>query len=131
MQAAAVCFQRKHGAVEFLLVQTTGGKWTFPKGHVHGDEPEWETARRKAHAEAGAIGEVRREKLATYFHVSRHGNERSVAAYLLEVERTDKPLEQERKTRWFTSDDAVSALPENAAGVVKEALKAIGGTKQT
>ena len=33
LQVAAICYRRRAGAIEFLLVNTNGGsKWTFPKG---------------------------------------------------------------------------------------------------
>ncbi len=32
---AAVCYRRRNGDIEFLIVRTKGGKyWTFPKGHI-------------------------------------------------------------------------------------------------
>jgi len=31
-QVAAVCFRVQNRRIEFLLVQTGGGRWTFPKG---------------------------------------------------------------------------------------------------
>ena len=32
-QVAAVCYRVRSGDIEFLLVQTRGGRWTFPKGN--------------------------------------------------------------------------------------------------
>src|SRR5207244_2308926 len=33
-QVAAVCYRIRGSGIEFLLVQTRGGRWTFPKGGV-------------------------------------------------------------------------------------------------
>ncbi len=44
----AIVYRKFHGNTEVLLVQhKNGGHWSFPKGHVEGDETEVETAQRE------------------------------------------------------------------------------------
>lgn len=43
---------------EYLLVQHNGGHWSFPKGHVEGNETEAETAAREILEETGLTAEV-------------------------------------------------------------------------
>src|SRR5215467_389770 len=35
LQVAAVCYRLDGDSVEFLLVNTSSGKWTFPKGRIN------------------------------------------------------------------------------------------------
>ncbi len=45
-----------HGSsptVEFLLLQSSGGRWGFPKGHLEEGETEWEAAVRETREECG------------------------------------------------------------------------------
>jgi 8-oxo-dGTP pyrophosphatase MutT (NUDIX family) len=135
MQVAAVCFHSTNEGLEFRLVRTTRGRWTFPKGHVDKHEPEWEAAKREAHAEAGASGEIWHERLTTYRHgFKKGGKEVTISAYLMKVTATYKPSKPYRKPKWFTAEEAVAALSgdrhfeyaEEAARVVKEAVRTIG-----
>ena len=52
-QAAAICFRKLEGRIEYLLVKTTGGRWTFPKGKVENDEEMSFSAKREAFEEQG------------------------------------------------------------------------------
>ena len=52
-QVAAVCYRHKGSSVQFLLVNTGGGKWTFPKGCVDPQLSAIEAASREAAEEAG------------------------------------------------------------------------------
>ena len=49
----AVIFTRRDGEPEFLIVQEQAGAFSFPKGHVEGDETEEQTARREVFEETG------------------------------------------------------------------------------
>ena len=43
-QVAAICYRRGPSGIEFLLVNTDGGKWTFPKGSIEPHLPHSEAA---------------------------------------------------------------------------------------
>lgn len=49
----AVVFTRHGGQILFVIVQEQGGAYSFPKGHMEGDETEEETARREIFEETG------------------------------------------------------------------------------
>lgn len=50
----AIVYRKFHGNTELLLIKNqNGGHWSFPKGHVEGDETEEETATREIMEETG------------------------------------------------------------------------------
>ena len=53
MQVAAICYRRSQFSIEFLLVNTSSGKWTFPKGRISQEMSPWEAAEQEALEEAG------------------------------------------------------------------------------
>ena len=59
-QVAAVCYRVADGGIEFLLVQTRGGRWTFPKGGVEPGLTRAQTAALEAFEEADGIRPVGR-----------------------------------------------------------------------
>jgi len=121
MQVAAVCYRRNELSVEFLLVNTSAGKWTFPKGRIAPEMLPYEAAEQEALEEAGAIGTIEETCLGHYMDLKRmlgHDNrsrEILVAAYLLEVETMSVPQEPRRNPTWFTPDEAKQRLTEQRA----------------
>lgn len=115
-QVAAVCFQKEDQVARILLVRTTGGRWTFPKGNVDAGEEEWFAAQREAFEEAGVVGEVEHDPFVEYFHEKREwksrGREILIFAFLLKVENTQEPEEENRNPTWFTILEAGDALAE-------------------
>ncbi|MBR5109694.1 MAG: NUDIX domain-containing protein [Clostridia bacterium] len=51
----AVVFTRKGGEIRFVIVQEMAGAYSFPKGHMEGNETEAETARREVFEEIGLL----------------------------------------------------------------------------
>lgn len=49
----AIVFTRQNGQILYVIVQEQGGAYSFPKGHMEGDETEIETARREIFEETG------------------------------------------------------------------------------
>lgn len=49
----AIVFTRRNGQLLFVIVQEQAGTYSFPKGHMEGDETELETARREIFEETG------------------------------------------------------------------------------
>lgn len=49
----AIVFTRREGRLLFVIVQEQGGAYSFPKGHMEGEETEMETARREVFEETG------------------------------------------------------------------------------
>ena len=57
-QVAAVCYQISKGGLEFLLVRTRNGRWTFPKGSVESGLTHAQAAALEAFEEAGVHGRI-------------------------------------------------------------------------
>jgi 8-oxo-dGTP pyrophosphatase MutT (NUDIX family) len=118
MQAAAVCFRARETAVEFLLVNTSSGKWTFPKGRIEPHLTGSESAALEAWEEAGAKGQIESAHFAWYLDTKRtlgHDNrtrEILIATYLFEVHRTVAPKEGGRNPSWFMPREARLRLAE-------------------
>ena len=49
----AIVFQRTGDRISFVIVQELAGAYSFPKGHMEGEETELETARREVKEEIG------------------------------------------------------------------------------
>lgn len=49
----AIVFTRQNGQILYAVVQERAGTYSFPKGHMEGDETELETARREIFEETG------------------------------------------------------------------------------
>ncbi len=110
-QVAAVCYRRTGRTIEFLLVRTGRGRWSFPKGHMERSLTVWEAAAREALEEAGAVGVIARRHFASYRHKKRAlRSEVVVRAYLLEVLRTVEPPEAHRRPKWFRPHEARARL---------------------
>ncbi len=135
--AAAVAYRLVDREVEFLLVRTGAGAWTFPKGHVDPGETTMQAAAREALEEAGARGDLSPGPLTTYRHRKHLDDGRwmavEVTAHLLEVRERSDPKESYRAPRWFARDAVVRALSAGRspmhvaelARVVDEALRAV------
>jgi len=114
IQVAAVCYRVINGVIEFLLVKTTGGRWTFPKGNIEQNEEKWFAAQREAFEEAGVSGEIEHEPFTTYLHEKKEwkktGIEIEIYAFLLNVKETHSPEEVHRNPTWFNLKKAINEL---------------------
>jgi len=113
---AAICYRRAEDGVEFLLVRTRSGRWTFPKGRVEGDPTGAAAAARDAYEEAGVFGRVESRPIGQYLHSKQqsfHLDEHAVDAHLCEVIRLVPPEEVHRDPTWFDPEKAKRRLCEN------------------
>lgn len=126
---AAVCYRLRDGELEFLLVRTRNGHWTFPKGGVGGDLNNADAAAREAFEEAGVTGWVEAIPFSSYLHCkprqlrSRRGAV-LVDAHLCEVKQQEPPLERYRNPTWFSRPNAKRKLrefrtPEYAGEIIR------------
>jgi 8-oxo-dGTP pyrophosphatase MutT (NUDIX family) len=106
-QVAAVCYRVNGRGIEFLLVQTRGGRWTFPKGGVEPGLTLAQTAALEAFEEAGVHGRIEETPFIRYAR-----RRLSVDAYLCEVLRLGPPQESRRNRTWFSSEKAKRRLCE-------------------
>jgi|SRR5579872_1853388 len=115
-QVAAVCYRHGRCGIEFLLVKTDAGKWTFPKGRIEPHLSHRQAAANEAREEAGAVGDIAR----THFHVYLHSKgvfwkppgirEFAVKAYLLQVSCVGMSEDPSRCPTWFVAEAAKTAL---------------------
>ena len=49
----AIVFTRQNGQILYVIVEENTGTYSFPKGHMEGNETEMETARREVFEETG------------------------------------------------------------------------------
>ena len=112
---AAVCYRVRSSGIEFLLVQTRGGRWTFPKGSAERGLTHAQAAALEAFEEAGVHGRMEEASFTRYMRHNardRVGAELVVKAYLCEVSRLESPQEFDRDPTWFTVEKAKRRLRE-------------------
>lgn len=118
-QVAAVCYRiGKHG-IEFLLVRTRGGKWTFPKGSVESGLTPAQAAALEAFEEAGVHGRIEEAAFARYVRMKSGQTRRYpqieivIDAHLCEVSRVGTPEEANRNPTWFSAEKAKRRLQQD------------------
>jgi len=129
IHVAAVCYRMRNRELEFLLVRTRNGHWTFPKGGVDEDPTNAHAAAREAYEEAGVTGRVEHAPFVSYLHCkpTRLRSRRRVVlvnAHLCEVRHLVPPQEPYRDPTWFSASKAKQRLreyrkPEYAAEVIR------------
>jgi len=135
---AAVCYRIRRRGIEFLLVQTRGGRWIFPKGGVEPGLTHAQSAALEAFEEAGVHGRIEAVPFARYLRrkpdapaantgkrpsssrSSQRSSSRSssrpvqpefaVTAHLCEVSRLESPQESNRNPTWFSAEKAKQRL---------------------
>jgi 8-oxo-dGTP pyrophosphatase MutT (NUDIX family) len=110
---AAVCYRhRANGEIEFLLVRTRSGRWTFPKGGVDNDPSDAIAAAREAYEEAGVFGHVEPLAFTRYQHSKNGNHSHPVNAHLFRVLHLETPRENFRTPCWFSAEKAKRRLRE-------------------
>ncbi|HXM24216.1 MAG TPA: NUDIX domain-containing protein [Terriglobales bacterium] len=120
-QVAAVCYRVRRSGIEFLLVRTNSGHWTFPKGGAESGLTHAQAAALEAFEEAGVHGRMEEVSFARYIRRKRVGNsaarsakkELAVQAHLCEVLRLGPPQESNRDPTWFSAEKAKRRLSED------------------
>ncbi|MGB6631604.1 MAG: NUDIX domain-containing protein, partial [Terriglobales bacterium] len=122
-QVAAVCYRVRKRGIEFLLVQTRGGRWIFPKGGVEPGLTHAQSAALEAFEEAGVHGRMEEIPFARYFRrrpdpanpTQADRPELPVSAHLCEVSRLETPQESNRNPTWFSVEKAQQRLLKDRA----------------
>jgi len=116
-QVAAICYRTRGDDIEFLLVQTRGRRWIFPKGNAEPGLTHAQAAALEAFEEAGVHGRIEEASFTRY--VGRKGDTRSsvvielsVSAHLCEVTRLDTPQETYRNPTWLSPEETRKYLRE-------------------
>jgi 8-oxo-dGTP pyrophosphatase MutT (NUDIX family) len=123
-QVAAVCFRVRNSGIEFLLVHTNSGHWTFPKGNAEPGLTHAQAAALEAFEEAGVHGRIEEASFTRYIRRKRGSMRNStesvekgvvIQAHLCEVLRLDPPQERYRNPTWFSAEKAKRRLAEDRA----------------
>jgi 8-oxo-dGTP pyrophosphatase MutT (NUDIX family) len=117
-QVAAVCYRVRDGEIEFLLVKTRGGRWTFPKGSAEPGLTHAQAAALEAFEEAGVHGRMEEASFTRYLYRKRGSApgapaELAVSAHLCEVRRLETPEEANRNPTWFSAGNAKRNLRDD------------------
>lgn len=135
-QVAAVCYRVRKSGIEFLLVQTRGGRWTFPKGSAEPGLTHAQAAALEAFEEAGVHGRMEEASFTRYVRRKRGEPRESaietvVNVHLCEVLWLDPPQEAGRNPTWFSVEKAKRRLqegrsPDFGAELVRVVERAVG-----
>jgi len=110
---AAVCYRVRGADVDFLLVKTGSGRWTFPKGGVEPGMTRAQAAAMEALEEAGVHGHIE-EAFFTRYHKHKNNDDNApgnpIHAHLCQVLRHGPPVEGDRDPTWFSADRAKRRL---------------------
>jgi 8-oxo-dGTP pyrophosphatase MutT (NUDIX family) len=140
-QVAAVCYRVRGATLDFLLVRTRKGRWTFPKGGSESGLTDSQAAAVEAFEEAGVQGSIEKAPFASYHRGKRSNAKESAAvenivhAYLCEVLRLMPPQEPNRNRTWFPAEKAKrhlqqSRTPENGAELARVVDCAVARVQQ-
>ena len=125
----AIVYRRFHGNIEILLIKhINSGHWSFPKGHVEGDETELETARREIKEETGLDVILDQTFRETVSYSPRRDTQKIVVYFLALARNYDfVPQEEEiAEIRWVDIVRAARMLTyENDKTIVNKARAAI------
>ena len=117
-QVAAVCYRIRKSGIQFLLVQSRGGRWIFPKGGAEPGITFAQSAALEAFEEAGVHGRIEANSFTRYSRPRTTDAPPSspaglaVIAYLCEVFSLETPQESNRNPTWFSPDKAKQCLLE-------------------
>jgi 8-oxo-dGTP pyrophosphatase MutT (NUDIX family) len=115
-QVAAVCYRVRKSGIEFLLVQTRGGRWIFPKGSAEPGLTDAQAAALEAFEEAGVHGRIEEASFTGYVRCKKGLDaafvETVVNVHLCEVLWLDPPQEAGRNPTWFSMEKAKRRLVE-------------------
>lgn len=115
-QAAALPYRfAADGAVEILLITTTAGRWSVPKGFIEPGVSAQQTALLEALEEAGAIGALSPQPLGTFVADKSEGP-LDVVVFAMHVERTLDRWQEDhfRQRQWLRADLAPSHVQNEA-----------------
>ena len=141
-QVSAVCYRIRKFKIEFLLVHTRKGRWTFPKGGVVRGLSRAQSAALEAFEEAGVHGRIEQASFMRY-SLRKRSSESAIEtityAHLCEVLRLSAPEEPKRhptwcspeKTRLYLSQGRSARDAAELARVVFRALSRIERLRQT
>ena len=123
----AIVYRKFHGNTEILLIRhIKSGYWSFPKGHVEGDETEEETARREIKEETNIDVLIDTGFRETVSFSPRRDTTKTVVYFVAKALNNDtKPQAEEiAEIRWVEIGQAISHLTYDNDKLVVSRAKA-------
>ncbi len=123
----AIVYRKFHGNTEILLIRhIKSGYWSFPKGHVEGDETEVETAKREIKEETGLDVMIDDGFRETVQFSPRRDTSKTVVYFVAKAKNYDYvPQEEEiSEIRWVEIGQAISHLTYDNDKVIVSKAKA-------
>ncbi len=121
----AIVYRKYHGNAEILLIKhVNSGHWSFPKGHVEGEESEVETAVREIKEETNIDVIVDPTFRETVSYSPKKDTQKVVVYFIARAKNYDfRPQEEEiAEIRWVEIGLASSILTyENDRSIVNKA----------
>lgn len=121
----AIVYRKYHGNTEILLIRhVNSGHWSFPKGHVEGNETEVETAHREVLEETGIDVIIDPTFRETVTFSPKKDTMKLVVYFIAKAKNTDYiPQEEEiADIRWVEITHAASILAyDNDKTIVSKA----------
>lgn len=108
----AVVWRHRGNSREYLLVRHNGGHWSFPKGHVEGDETAAETAAREILEETGLTADIHTGFSRTVTYSPKPGVVKDVIFFTaLPTGGREHPQEAEiSQLGWFPFQEALRLI---------------------
>ncbi|MCC8191500.1 MAG: NUDIX domain-containing protein [Ruminococcus sp.] len=123
----AIVYRKYHGNTEILLIRhINSGHWSFPKGHVEGNETEIETAHREVLEETGIDAIIDPTFRETTTYCPKKDTVKLVVYFIAKAKNTDYvPQEEEiADVRWVEINLASSILAYDNDKLIASRAKA-------
>ncbi|MCD7773114.1 MAG: NUDIX domain-containing protein [Ruminococcus sp.] len=123
----AIVYRKYHGNTEILLIRhINSGHWSFPKGHVEGNETEIETAHREVLEETGIDAIIDPTFRETTTYCPKKDTVKLVVYFIAKAKNTDYvPQEEEiADVRWVEINLASSILAYDNDKLIASQAKA-------
>lgn len=126
----ALVYRYHNGRLLLLLLRHRhGGHWSFPKGHVEGDETEVETALREVQEETGLHVSLQKGFRHTVEYYPKPGVEKLVVYFLGKASPDELAVRQEieiSELKWVEWEEAFQSVTfkndKNLLNLVKDHL---------
>ncbi|MBQ8515256.1 MAG: NUDIX domain-containing protein [Ruminococcus sp.] len=125
----AIVYRKFHGNTEILLIKhINSGHWSFPKGHVEGNETEIETALREIKEETSLDVLIDPTFRETVSYFPKRDTQKTVVYFIAKAKNYDfaPQAEEISEIRWVDIGYAANILSyENDKNIVSKAKAAI------
>jgi 8-oxo-dGTP pyrophosphatase MutT (NUDIX family) len=132
-QACALPYRWRGGELEFCLITSRSGLWSFPKGIIEPSDTAEETALKESREEAGLRGVLENESLGQFAY-GKWGCDLVVDVFLMRVTAEDDrwPEAAWRRRFWCPAAEAHRRLGRKALReFLSVALEQVGRTRRT